>query len=135
MRRDLAARRTAVLESVPAGARKAAGLLWPNPGTREVRIVGVLMICAGLTLALASISRAVAGRTLLGRDLGGDFAAFYGAGKILNEYPKTALYDLGVQTRIYQELAPNMGRGKTLVFAYPPFVGVLFQPLARIPYI
>ena len=64
--------------------------------------------------------------------IGGDFVQFYIAGRILNEYQGNRLYDLSLQEDLFCELVP----GETwlrLPFNYPPFIAVLFRPLARLP--
>jgi len=92
------------------------------------------MIVAALISTGASFYAYSKGEALLGRDLGGDFAGLYGAGKILNEHPKADLYDLQLQSEIYHVLAPHAPSNLTLIFTYPPFVGALFQPFALLPY-
>ncbi len=92
------------------------------------------MIIAALISTGASFYAFSKGEALLGRDLGGDFAGLYGAGKILNEYPKAELYNLALQSQIYHSLAPHAPANLTLIFTYPPVVAAIFQPLALLPY-
>ena len=64
--------------------------------------------------------------------IGGDFVQFYIAGRILNDHQEGRLYDLSLQEDRFKELVP----GETwlrLPFNYPPFIAVLFRPLARLP--
>ena len=62
-----------------------------------------------------------------------DFVNFYAMGRILNEYPATDLYDLALQNRICNEIAPPR-KGSYGPIPYPPFVGIPFKLLARLPY-
>jgi hypothetical protein len=54
-------------------------------------------------------------------------------GRILNEHPPDKLYDADLQTRIRTEVHP-LRTGAYAAVPYPPFVGILFRPLARMPY-
>lgn len=100
----------------------------------------VRFICAGvlaMTLVLLAVSFGTGKNsvTVFGTELGADYAAFYVAGKILNEYPTTQLYDLDLQHRVSQQVLPGRRAETWLPFrGYPPFVAVCFQPLARLPY-
>jgi hypothetical protein len=62
-----------------------------------------------------------------------DFLYFYAAGRILDEYPAERLYDYGLQKTILQQLLP-MRPGVYGSFPYPPWVAVLFRPLAALSY-
>src|SRR5207249_1700600 len=94
--------------------------------------VAVLVV----SLALLAISLATArdGRTIFGSLLGGDYAGFYVAGKILNEFPSDRLYDRSLQSRLFHELMPAARPEESLPFANPPFIAMLFRPLALLPY-
>ncbi len=63
--------------------------------------------------------------------IGGDFAQFYIAGRILNEHEGRRLYDPSLRKGLYPELIPR-GSSLGLPFNYPPFIAVLFRPLARL---
>lgn len=69
-----------------------------------------------------------------GINLGLDFPAFYDAGRIVNEYPRSSLYDKDLQQRLYLEAAPTAPPGKNLFFAYTPFFALFFAPLAVLPH-
>jgi hypothetical protein len=61
------------------------------------------------------------------------FIFFYTMGRILNEYPSERLYDYELQ----QELANQVHVPKNLKYGpvtYPPYVGILFRPFARLPF-
>lgn len=70
--------------------------------------------------------------TLTGR-LGGDYPAFYGAGRLIAQGDWNNLYNLGKQTELQKDLYP--GEDNVLMpFPYPPFLAVAYYPLALIPY-
>jgi hypothetical protein len=62
---------------------------------------------------------------------GGDFAAFYVAGRILGEHGAVDLYNVGLQERVYREVVPG-ARSLNRTFAYPPYIAALFTPLAML---
>ena len=65
----------------------------------------------------------------------GDFAMFYTAGRILADGQGRRLYDADLQLREQREFAPAVeGRETPLPFNHPPFEGLLFVGLARLPY-
>jgi Glycosyltransferase family 87 len=72
-------------------------------------------------------------RAINGGRVGGDFAAFYGAGALVRAGHGTGLYDRDKQREVQQEFLPN-NPGGWIDFAYPPFVAVLFAPLALFPF-
>src|SRR6476469_6345656 len=88
-------------ESVSRFARRVCG---PAPGPREFRNVCVIIVCV---VALAGITSVVQSQTgYFGSAFGGDFPAFYMAGRILNDYSADRLYDLGLQSTLYHSLQP-----------------------------
>jgi len=94
------------------------------------------LLCWGLFLALllpagysAMRMQVQSGHPVLDTD----FVNFYAMGRILNDYPAGELYDAGLQERIRSEIHP-LRSGRYAPVPYPPFVGMLFQPLARMPY-
>jgi Glycosyltransferase family 87 len=72
-------------------------------------------------------------RAINGGRVGGDFAAFYGAGALVRAGQGAGLYDRDKQREVQQEFLPDHSDG-WLDFAYPPFVAVLFVPLALFPF-
>lgn len=86
-----------------------------------------ILLALGIAFALVLLS-ADGARTIGGR-LGGDYAAFYAAGRLLIEGDITSLYDVRAQARIQQALFPGE-EGAFLYFAYPPFVALPFALLA-----
>ena len=65
--------------------------------------------------------------------LGGDFPQFYVAASILQEPGPSALYDFELQERLFLEIRPEEGQLR-LPFIYPPWVALLFSPLAGLSY-
>ncbi len=99
-----------------------------------VRFAAVAVLGVSLVLLAVSVITTVRGRTVFGPSLGADYAAFYTAGTILNEYPSDRLYDLQLQDRLYHGLFPQVSAGEILPYANPPFLAELFRPLARLTY-
>jgi hypothetical protein len=63
-----------------------------------------------------------------------DFVYFYGMGRMFNEYPAGQLYDYELQKRTFSEIRP-LKDGVYGPNPHPPFVGVLFRPFARLPFL
>lgn len=68
-----------------------------------------------------------------GGRVGGDFPAFYGAGALVHTGQGASLYDRDKQREVQKEFLPDHPGG-WIDFAYPPFVAVLFVPLALLPF-
>ncbi len=101
----------------------------------RVRFICAVVLAVTLVLLAVSFGTGKGGITVFGTELGADYAAFYVAGKILNEYPATQLYDLDLQHRVSQQVLPGRPAERWLPFrGYPPLVAVFFRPLARLPY-
>jgi len=66
-----------------------------------------------------------------------DFPAFYNAGRIINEYQWSELYDRDLQERLYIELLPStpLHDSEIRLFSYTPFIALLFAPFARLTYL
>ena len=114
---------------------RAVQALVPSLERREATVGAIMMIVASLVLAVLAFLRGQAGHALLGVSFGADFANFYVAGKMLNEYPAERLYDIDLQARLYHDLAPDAPLDRTLVFPYAPVVAELFRPFAKMPYL
>jgi hypothetical protein len=92
------------------------------------------VIFAGLAIGFALALLLGSGtRTWTGR-LGGDFPAFYAAGRILAHGEAARLYDWQAQARAQTDLFPGKNGSEFLAFAYPPYVALLYVPLAALPY-
>ncbi len=111
----------------PTLSRRAERTLGPALTLRELNLICWGCFIAFLVLPLCVVVR---GRTYL-PDV--DFVNFYAMGRILNEYSPDKLYDADLQTRIRTEVHP-LRMGAYAAVPYPPFVGILFRPLARMPY-
>jgi hypothetical protein len=99
---------------------------------RRVLFVSASVLLMGLALLTVSFATADRGQTIFGPALGADYAEFYSAGTLLNTAPPARLYDFALQDAIHHAVLPN-DRGH-LPFCYPPFVALVFRPLARLPY-
>lgn len=108
--------------------------LGPMPGRREAHALARLALAAGVILCGISIALGFAGRSFLGRPLGGDFVEFYTAGRILNQHAGARLYDLAWTAALDHEAVPAMSPTQMLVFAQGPFVAALYRPFALLPY-
>src|SRR5678810_399405 len=82
-----------------------------NPGAglepREVAFACAIWFCmivAYAALQVTSFAPGAAQAAFRTRYFGSDFAEFYIAGKILNQHGADALYDLDLQTRLFQQL-------------------------------
>ncbi len=65
--------------------------------------------------------------TVRGGRIGGDFPAFYGAGRLAQSRDAHRLYDADAQRAIQQDLLPPATNG-WIHFAYPPFVALAYVP-------
>ena len=93
-------------------------------------------VALGIGVALCGVSVVLgfAGRTFLGRPLGGDFVEFYTVGKILNNYAPARVYDLPLATSLQHAALPSMAETQMLVFGQGPYIASLFRPFALLPY-
>ncbi|MCA9580726.1 MAG: DUF2029 domain-containing protein, partial [Myxococcales bacterium] len=109
-------------------------------------LVPALAVALGITwVAFVTLSDGASSPT--GR-LGGDFPAFYGAGRLILEGRATDLYTPGAQADAQVGLFPDSPPPSTgtsalqpeqshrgfLMFAYPPYVAAAYAPLAALPY-
>jgi len=86
-------------------------------------------------LAVAFIIAVLSGNgasTLTGR-LGGDYAAFYGAGRIIAEGEFGKLYNWKQQLDAQRDLFPKEEKS-FLPFMNPPYVALAYMPLSLLPY-
>jgi len=94
------------------------------------------VICWGLFLALLAPAfyRAVEMQNQLGHSIPDtDFVNSYAMGRILNEFPAAELHIAELQNGVRTEIHP-LSSGHYGPIPYPPFVGMLFQPLGRLRY-
>lgn len=64
-----------------------------------------------------------------------DFTVFYTAGKLLGEGAGNRLYEPQAQLRVQEKLAEIPSRRGPLPYYHPPFEGLIFLPLAVLPYV
>ncbi len=95
-----------------------------------VAVLVVLSIC----LFLMFTTRVKQG-TIFGPALGADYAGFYMAGTLLNNFSTDRLYDLKLQDSIFHQVQPSSPPDEVLTYVHAPFFALLFQPLARLPYV
>ncbi|MGB6943606.1 MAG: glycosyltransferase family 87 protein [Bryobacteraceae bacterium] len=106
----------------------------PMPGRREAHALAWMALAIGVLLCAVSVALGLAGRTFLGRPLGGDFVEFYSIGKILNTDAPARIYDLRLATGLQHATLPSMPDTQMLVFGQAPFIASLFRPFALLPY-
>ena len=95
------------------------------------RVKNYCLILIGVNTLMIALSFARAGSVgLSGAPFGGDFVEFYNAGRILNHYGPNRLYDFNLQQDLTQELLP----GFSIPYVTPPYVAILFSPLALLPF-
>src|SRR3984885_1818630 len=123
-----------VAASVQIRANKWRRWFGPMPGRREAHAMAWVALGIGVLLCGVSVLLGFAGRTFLGRPLGGDFVEFYTVGKILNNYAPARVYDLPLATSLQHAALPSMPDSQMLVFGQAPFIASLFRPFALLPY-
>ena len=97
-------------------------------GIRLIPIAAIVGVCLAIVLSAFAGS----GASTMGGRLGGDFPAFYAAGRIVIEGSGDALYDPATQAEFQEALYPE--DDGYLFFAYPPFTAVAYAALAILPY-
>ncbi len=108
--------------------------LGPLPGRNEARVMSLLALAAGLVACIFGLVKGFRGEAFMGRPLGGDFVQFYVIGKIANQFGLARIYDLDLAVRLQHSTLATMSPTQMLVFAHAPFIAVLFQPFALLPY-
>jgi len=125
----LAASKSSVSPPRPAALDFGADPLGAPWLTRVARAVAVALAIA-FAVALASGSGA---ETATGR-LGGDYPAFYAAGRLITSDERAAMYDPAQQAATQQGLFPGDSDEGLLYFAYPPHTALAYLPLSHLPY-
>jgi hypothetical protein len=108
-------------------------LLGPTPTLKELTLAAWGLFFAILILPTVSVVASLQQQGSLDRAYDPDFVYFYAMGRLLNDYPIEQLYDYKVQ----QTVCTKIHRLNTGIYGpipYPPFVGLLFQPFALLPY-
>jgi hypothetical protein len=104
------------------------------PGIREVKAACWAALAVTTALVALSICYGARDQPFLGHQPGGDFISFYVAGKILNEYPHSRLYNSSLQYRLHHAVMPEMPRETVEAYINTPFLASVFRPLARLPF-
>ena len=106
-------------------------ILGPAPGLKEMNLLcwGCLFAFVVLPICTVLISHTRAGRPAPDAD----FVNFYAMGRILNGYPVDRLYDNELQSRVREQIHP-LETGWYGPLPQPPFVAILFRPLACMSY-
>ena len=99
-----------------------------RPGIRQLPTAVIVGVC----IAIGVAAFAGSGASTVGGRLGGDFPAFYAAGRIVIEGSGDVLYDPATQAEFQEALYPESDG--YLFFAYPPFTAVAYAALAILPY-
>ena len=103
----------------------------------QERVRAYCFIILGINLLMLSLTfvRGSKGLTVFGAPVGGDFVAFYVAGRIVNEYGSDRLYDMKLQDTLIHATVPEVPANLTNTYVNPPFFALLFAPLAWLPFI
>jgi len=97
--------------------------------TKVARAVAVaLAIAFAVALLTGSGAETTSGR------LGGDYPAFYAAGRLITSDQRRQMYDPAQQAITQQGLFPGDTDQGLLYFAYPPHTALAYAPLSHLPY-
>ena len=102
----------------------------PVPATHIVILAAITWVAVWVSFLIGQF---VTGGKLLDSYLGGDFAQFYIAGKILNVHGASALYDVELHSRMFRELH-HVGDSVSLWYVYSPTLAMLFRPISFLPF-
>lgn len=91
-------------------------------------------LALALAVAFVLVVLSADGAETVGGRLGGDYAAFHGAGTLLLEGRAADLFDPEAQQAAQRLWFPDEP-GSYLYFAYPPVVAVLYAPLAAMGFV
>ncbi|MGI9609427.1 MAG: glycosyltransferase family 87 protein [Acidimicrobiia bacterium] len=91
-------------------------------------------VIAALGVALFAAVLLGSGASTVSGRLGGDYAAFYGAGRIAVESDWQNMYEPGRQIDAQQDLHLGAPESQYLHFSYPPYVAAAYAPLALLPF-
>jgi hypothetical protein len=100
----------------------------------RLRLYPAALLLAGVAAFAFTVATADGATTHAGR-LGGDFPAFFGAGRLVAEGRVHELYDWRVQHASQAGLHPLGAGDEFLAFAYPPFVALPYAALAPLGYV
>ena len=114
-----------------AGGERRIQMAWTENlfGTWRVKWYPRFALIGLLIGVLVGVLGGKGAETLTGR-LGGDYPAFYGAGRIVSQGDWEHLYSFARQEAAQKDLLPARLQGSFLPFPYPPFVALLYWPLS-----
>ncbi|MGB9357326.1 MAG: glycosyltransferase family 87 protein [Acidimicrobiia bacterium] len=116
--------------SAPVGATDDGGdARWT--GRLQFYAIGVI---AAIAVALSITTLAAADSASPAAQIGGDYPAFYGAGRIAADGDWGNLYEFDRQVEAQAGLHPADEGDVAWFFAYPPQVAFAYQPLAALGY-
>jgi Glycosyltransferase family 87 len=95
------------------------------------RIETYALVCSVTLLVVVALAALFADRGS-GSQIGGDYPAFYGAGRIVLDGDGSVLYDSARQAESQEGLLAD--QGGYLYFAYPPFAAAGYAAVAWLPY-
>jgi hypothetical protein len=112
------------------GLRWPARLLGPVPGLKEINLVcwGFFLLCL-----LPVVVTVVYAQFTTAGVLDADFIIHYGAGKLLNQYPASQLYNYDLQRKIFNGIY-LLRNGTYGPSPYPPFVALFFSMFAKLSF-
>jgi hypothetical protein len=96
------------------------------------RLAGAVAVALALAFVI-SLASGTGARTATGR-LGGDYPAFYAAGRLVTSSQRHDMYDASVQATSQAGLFAEPTNDGVLYFAYPPHAALLYAPLSHLPY-
>jgi hypothetical protein len=99
-----------------------------------IQFICVLVLAVYLLVFALTFATSNSGRTIFGPILGGDFGAFYVAGKIFNTERGDLIYDRTLHHQIYDAQFPTADRDTQSPYVNAPFFILPFTILARLPY-
>lgn len=99
----------------------------------RTRVYPVAVLVA-LAIAVTFAALMASGSNSPADVVGGDYPAFYGAGRIALDGDWDQLYDLDRQIDAQRDLYPAGDEESVWFFAYPPQVALAYAPLASLPY-
>ena len=100
----------------------------------KIRFYCLVFLIVNVALLAVRFATSSQGQSAFGFRLGGDYTAFYIAGKIANERSFLSAYDLELQSKELHELLPKDPADSQLPFVNPPFTLLGFSLLSRLPY-
>jgi hypothetical protein len=99
-----------------------------------IRFTAITIILITIISLVIAFWTSAEGLNIYGSWTGGDYSCFYVAGKILNDYSPSKLYDFSLHSELLHSLLPNISLDKQLPYMNPPFFALIFKPLSCLPF-